>query len=180
MAAPDPTLTDRPDPLAAWHGIPTRDRRLPGVAIGPALVLDTEGVVISQRTVPADHIETEIARLATGLAQSADDARHRQQVLTERLGQDIGDIFHGHANLYADANLRRRVETLIREQHYTAEYAVSRYIRSIVKFLDEQTSNDMALRLRADFLDLEKHVLARLMGTGDDGASRWPRSRSSS
>jgi phosphotransferase system enzyme I (PtsI) len=141
-----------------------------GVAIGPALVLDTEGVVISHRTVPVDQLDTEITRLAAALAQAAADARVRQQTLTERLGQDIGDIFHGHANLYEDAGLRRRVEALVNEHHWSAEYAVSRHIRSIIKFLDEQAAvNEMAARLRADFLDLEKHVLARLMGATTDG-----------
>src|SRR5918994_7440473 len=47
----------------------------PGVAIGPALVLDTEGVIISQRTVPAEQAEAEVRRLDDALARAAADAR---------------------------------------------------------------------------------------------------------
>lgn len=143
----------------------------PGVAIGPALVLDTEGVVIAQRTVPADQAEAEIRRLVFALHQAASDARDREKTLTEKLGKDIGDIFQGHANLYEDANLRRRVESLITEQHYSAEYAVSRHIRTIIKSLEEKAANNqVAARARADFLDLEKNVLSRLMGINRDGS----------
>ena len=138
----------------------------PGVAIGPALVLDTEGVVISQRTVPADQVEAEVHRLDEALALAAADARLREHLLSEKLGKDIGDIFQAHAFLAEDPSLRRALEGLIRTQLYTAEYAVSRHIRSVIKRLDELPSDHQYqyARLRADFLDLEKNVLLRLRG----------------
>ncbi|HET6573424.1 MAG TPA: phosphoenolpyruvate--protein phosphotransferase [Fimbriiglobus sp.] len=144
----------------------------PGVAIGPALVLDTEGVVISQRTVPADQAEAEVRRLADALALAAADARHLEATLTEKLGQDIGDIFHAHAFLAEDPSLRRHLEGLIRSQLYTAEYAVSRHIRTLVKRLDELPSDHQHQysRHRADLLDLEKNVLGHLMGVTTNGA----------
>ncbi len=136
----------------------------PGIAIGPALVLDTEGVLISQRIVPPEQVDGEIHRLANALVKAADDARVHQRSLTEKLGKDIGDIFHGHAGLYEDPNLRRKVEGLIRDQRYTAEYAVSRAIREYVKKFDDLPADHQFVRLRADLLDLEKQVLATLMG----------------
>ena len=45
------------------RGIPVS----PGVAIGPVLVLDTEGVRIPHRTVPPDQVPAEIARLRAKL-----------------------------------------------------------------------------------------------------------------
>lgn len=142
----------------------------PGVAIGPALVLDTEGVVISQRTVPAEQVEAEIRRLGDALARAASDSRHHEKTLTEKLGQDIGDIFHAHAFLAEDPSLRRHLEALIRSQHFTAEYAVSRHIRSLVKRLDVLASDHQYARHRADLLDLEKNVLGHLMGVTAGGA----------
>jgi len=136
----------------------------PGIAIGPALVLDTEGVVISQRIVPPEQVEGEIYRLAGALIRAADDARQHQRSLTEKLGKDIGDIFHGHAGMYEDPHLRRKIEGLIRDQRYTAEYAVSRAIREYVKRFDDLPADHQFVRLRADLLDLEKQVLATLMG----------------
>lgn len=144
----------------------------PGVAIGPALVLDTEGVVITHKSVAADQVECELERLHTALAQAATDARDREHVLAEKLGQDIGDIFHAHAFLAEDPSLRRALDALIRAQLYSAEYAVSRHIRALVKKFDDLPAGHLFARQRADLLDLEKQVLARLMGT--DGASPIP------
>ena len=47
----------------------------PGVAIGPALVLDTEGVLIPHRTVPPGQVEAEVARLNRALDETAASAR---------------------------------------------------------------------------------------------------------
>ncbi len=141
----------------------------PGVAVGPALVLDTEGVVISQRTVPAEQVEAEVRRLHEALAQAAADARERQRDISEKLGADIGDIFHAHAILAEDPKLRENLETLIRTQRFTAEYAVSRHIRTYVKRFDNLPADHQFVRLRADLLDLEKNVLAHLMGVAGSG-----------
>jgi phosphotransferase system enzyme I (PtsI) len=141
----------------------------PGVAIGPALVLDTEGVVISQRTVPADRVEAEVQRLHGALAEVAADARAREQALSEKLRKQIGGILHGHAFLYEDPALRQGVESLIRAERYTAEYAVSRHIRSVIKQIDDLPADHPWKRFRTDFLDLEKNLLGHLMGVTAEG-----------
>ena len=43
----------------------------PGVAIGPALVLDTEGILIPIRTVSPAEVEGEVRRLRTALAAAS-------------------------------------------------------------------------------------------------------------
>ncbi len=145
------------------HGIPAS----PGIAIGPALVLDTEGVHIPRRTVPADQIPGELARLQSALHQATEDSRRREQEMTTRLGKDIGKIFASHALLLSDQALRFDIEMLMRAESYSAEYAVSRCIRSRVKSLDD-TGNEIAQRIRADFIDVEKQVLHRLLGARSD------------
>jgi phosphotransferase system enzyme I (PtsI) len=136
----------------------------PGVAIGPALVLDTEGVVISHRTVPAEQVDAEIRRLDRALARAAEDSKDRSRDLAERLGQGIGDILHSQAVLAEDPRIRRDVEALIRANQYTAEYAVSRSIRNIVKAIEAQPPSSPLFRYRGDLLDLERQVLAQLIG----------------
>ena len=139
----------------------------PGVAIGPALVLDTEGVVISRRTILASQVETEIDHLADALFRAAEEARRREQLLTEQIGREIG-ILQGHATLYEDVGLRRDVEAMIRTQHFSAEYALSRHVRKIIHLFDNLPANHEFLRLRADFLDLERQVLNQLLGIAED------------
>jgi phosphotransferase system enzyme I (PtsI) len=135
----------------------------PGIAVGPALVLDTEGVVISRRTVPADQVGPERARLEGALARAAVEAHTRERVLAEQIGKGVG-ILTGHAVMYEDAGLRRDVGRLIEAEHYSAEYAFSRHVRDIVRRLDDLPPGHDFTRLRSDFLDLERQVLNQLLG----------------
>jgi phosphoenolpyruvate-protein phosphotransferase (PTS system enzyme I) len=144
------------------RGIPVS----PGIAIGPALVLDNEGVVIAQRTIPVGQETAENSRLHEAMTRAATEARARQKTLTETVSRDVGNIFQAHAVLFEDEHLRQRIADLIRTQHYTAEYAVTRHIRSVVKQLEE-TGDPRVVRMRADFLDVEKQVLAQLIGSKD-------------
>ncbi|OWK46520.1 Phosphoenolpyruvate-protein phosphotransferase of PTS system [Fimbriiglobus ruber] len=127
-------------------------------------MLDTEGVVISHRTVPQEQTEAEVVRVGAALAAAADDARDRERDITDRLGQSVGAIFHGHAFLYEDPGLRRDIEALIRTQRYSAEYAASKAVRGLIRRFDEMPADGPMARLKADFLDLEKQVLGKLMG----------------
>ncbi len=135
----------------------------PGVAIGPALVLDTEGVVISRRTILPAQADFEVGRLADALAAAAAAARRREAQLTEQIGHELG-VLGGHAGLYEDPGLKRDVEALIRTQYYSAEYAFSRHVRTFVRRFDALEANHEFARLKADFLDLEKQVLNYLLG----------------
>ncbi len=141
------------------HGI----KASPGIAIGPALVLDTEGVRIPRRTVPPEQVPGELARLQVAIHRATADSRTREQEMTTRLGKDIGKIFASHALLLSDQALRYDIEMLIKAESYSAEYAVSRCIRARVKGLDD-TGNEIAIRIRADFIDVEKQLLHVLLG----------------
>src|SRR5438105_2893778 len=107
------------------RGIPVS----PGVAIGPALVLDTDLFRIPQRSVTAQAVPDELGRLRQALAAAAAAARSQQQTISDRLGKQYGAVFGAHALLVEDPSLTREVETLVREQHFAAEYAVSRVMR---------------------------------------------------
>jgi len=141
----------------------------PGIAVGTALVLDTEGVVISRRTVPIDQAAGEVSRLLVALHAAADESRRREVLLRQQIGRDLG-ILAGHAVLYEDPTLRREVEKLILDNHFSAEYAFSRHIRAFIRRFDELPADHEFGRLRADFLDMERQVLNLLLGTATMGA----------
>lgn len=148
------------------RGIPVS----PGVAIGPALVLDTEGVRITHRTVPADQVPDEIARLRRALEERAAEARETRQVMTKRLGPTIGNIFGAQESFFEDHRLRTQIENEIRNHSYSAEYAVSRVIRGLVKSFEDaalrvsEHSRAEVRRRAAELIDLERQVLAALTG----------------
>src|SRR6516165_7723713 len=141
------------------RGIPVS----PGMAIGPALVLDTEGFRIPHRCVKRELILGELERLGKALRASAADARSNQQAVSAKLGQQYGAIFGAHALLVEDESLARELESLIRQQSYSAEYAVSRVMRRHAKALESIDSGGLATRA-ADLFDIEKSILGHLLG----------------
>jgi phosphoenolpyruvate-protein phosphotransferase (PTS system enzyme I) len=136
----------------------------PGIAIAPALVLDTEGVRIPNTSVLPEQVEAEIIRLRLAVTAARTEATERQQALTARLGREIGSIFEAKGGLFDDPKLIGQIESLIRSQNYSAEYAVSRYVRSILKQLDEHAHLPQAARMRGDYIDFDQHLLRLLLG----------------
>jgi phosphotransferase system enzyme I (PtsI) len=141
------------------RGIPVS----PGVAIGPALVLDTEWFRIPQRFIARDQTLEEIERLRQALALAARAARDRQQEVSDKVGRQYGAIFGAHALLIEDPALTREVEGLIRDHGHAAEYAISRVMRRHAKTLQSLNSGPFATRA-ADLFDIEKTILRNLLG----------------
>jgi phosphotransferase system enzyme I (PtsI) len=135
----------------------------PGVAIGPALVLDTEWFRIPQRFVAGAGLAEEVGRLRQALATAAQDARENQQAISDKLGRQYGAIFGAHALLIEDPSLAREIEAQIREHGYAAEYAVSRVMRRHAKALESFDQGHFASRA-ADLFDMEKRILHNLLG----------------
>src|SRR3984893_16822488 len=103
------------------RGIPVS----PGVAIGPALVVDTEGFRIPQRFIEKKQRKEEVARLREAVKAAALEARANQEAINAKLGKQYSGIFSAPALLIQHAALTQDIENLIREQDHTAEYAVS-------------------------------------------------------
>src|ERR1700676_5556813 len=98
----------------------------PGVAIGPALVLDTEWFRIPQRSVDAAEVEAEVRRLHEALEDAARETRETQEAVTAKLGAQYGAIFGAPTLMLSDPPLHAEIDGLIRQQCFAAEYAVSR------------------------------------------------------
>ena len=146
----------------------------PGIAIGPALVLDTEGVRIPHRTVPPEQVGAEIARLRRALDETAADARDTRARMTAKLGPTLGNIYAAQQSMVEDRTIRSQIETRIQAENYSAEYAVSRVIRDFVKTLEAagaragNAGSADARRKATEIIDIERQVLAALLGHPTD------------
>jgi len=141
------------------RGIPVS----PGVAIGPALVLDTEGFRIPRRFIDQTFVESELARLHKALAAAAQEVRENQRAVNDKLGRQYGAIFAAHALLIEDPALVKELETLLRDHNLASEYAVSRVMRRHAKALDSLDHGTFGTR-SADLFDIEKTILRHLLG----------------
>ena len=146
----------------------------PGVAIGPALVIDTEGIRITHRTIQPEQIPDEIIRLSKALDEAAAEARENRQRCTDLHGPTVGNIFAAHESALDDESIRNQYESLIRNHSYSAEYAVSRVIRDFVNRMEAaaeklpEIARAEVRRRIAEFIDIEKQVLVRLLGQNSE------------
>ncbi|MBM3993623.1 MAG: phosphoenolpyruvate--protein phosphotransferase [Planctomycetes bacterium] len=145
------------------RGIPVS----PGVAIGPALVVDTEGIRIPRRYIDKSKISDEVERLRYALRLAVADAKVNQQAITEKVGKQYGAIFAAHALLIEDPELIREIEQLITQKAHGAEYAVSRTMRRHAKALAALNQPIFSQR-STDLIDIEKSILRHLVGEHGD------------
>jgi phosphoenolpyruvate-protein phosphotransferase (PTS system enzyme I) len=140
----------------------------PGVAIGEALVMDNEGFRIPRRFVTRDTVVDELERLDKAIAASASEiAKHRDAVAME-LGEQYGAIFEAHLQMLQSVRLRSEFEEMIRQRHYSPEYAVSRTLRRYAQVIQNLESSTLAERA-TDIFDIEKRLLRHLLGHRREG-----------
>lgn len=134
----------------------------PGVAIAPAVVIDTEDFDIPQRHIPTDHARAEIARLKKAVHVSKTELLDLQKRTVERIGKETASIFDFHLGLLADKVLQSKFAETITGGHVTAEYAVATVLRGYAReFLD--MPQYLAERVK-DVYDIEKRLLRNLTG----------------
>src|SRR5262249_51770668 len=139
----------------------------PGVAIGPAFAVETEGIRIPRRFLDSGKVDEEVERLRRAFELASADAHLNQNAITEKVGKQYGAIFAAHALLLEDPELKREIEQLIVQKSHSAEYAVSRTMRRHAKAL--QALNQPIFSARAaDLFDIEKSVLGHLVGQQGD------------
>jgi phosphotransferase system enzyme I (PtsI) len=141
------------------HGIPVS----PGVAIGHAFVLGQEDFRIPHRFVAVDAVDSEIVRFRCALETVCREISDNATLAAAQLGSMYGAIFAAHQQLVRDPKLQGEIESLIRNQHFSPEFAVSRVLRQYAKVLQNLGDRYKADRA-VDLFDLEKRLLQQLLG----------------
>lgn len=135
----------------------------PGIAIGEALVYDSEGFRIPHRFVARDAVEHELDRLDRAIEAAGAEIERNRDVIARELGEQYGAIFSAHLQMLRDVRLRNELDSMIRERHYSPEYAVSRALRRYAKVFQTVESSYLAERAN-DIFDIEKRLLRNLLG----------------
>ena len=143
----------------------------PGVAIGEALVFDNEGFRIPRRFVARDAVEDELERLDKAVSAAAAEISHNRDEVNRELGDKYGAIFEAHLQMLQDARLRGELEDMIRQRHYSPEYAVSRKMRQYAQVFQRLESAHLAERAN-DIIDIERRLLHHLLGRRRENISR--------
>ena len=134
----------------------------PGVAIGPAIVVDIEEYDIPHRHVPVEQAQEELVRLRKAVGVSKREILDLRKRTAERIGKETAGIFDFHLGLLRDKVLNRKFSDTILSDNVTAEYAVATVLRSYGKeFL--AMPKYLAERVK-DVYDIEKRLLRNLIG----------------
>jgi len=144
----------------------------PGIAIGPAYVLQRERMVIPERRIAPHEVDAELARLRAAFAET------RARLEQIRAGmQDtglVGDVFDAQFLFLEDPTLTEHAERNISELRINAEWALQRELRRLEALFEGVA--DAYIRERAgDVGYVVRRVQQALMGREPEGLVNAPR-----
>lgn len=145
--------------MQTLKGIPVS----PGVAIGEAMVVGNEGFRIPRRFVTRDAMEDEVDRLEMAISSVGRDIERNRLTVSDQLGEQYGAIFSAHLQMLNDQRWQTSLQELIRQKHFSPEYAVSRTLREYAKVFQSLESGTHQ-ELASDIFDIEKRLLRKLLG----------------
>jgi phosphotransferase system enzyme I (PtsI) len=143
----------------------------PGVAIAPAIVLDSEQFRIPRRSIEPAEVETELGRFRASLAHAQGEVRDLRARVTSDVGEKLGAIFDVQDALLTDPRLVDEITELIQREHYSAEYAVSQILKAYARKFLALPNRYMAERV-TDVYDVEKRLLRNLIGARRESLGR--------
>ncbi len=135
----------------------------PGVAIAPAVVLDSEQFRIPRRGIAADEVETELSRLQQAVERAQAEVHELRERVASDVGEKLGAIFDVQDALLNDPHLLDEIRELIQREQYAPEYAVSQILKGYAKKVLALPNRYMTERV-ADVYDVEKRLLRNLIG----------------
>ncbi len=139
------------------RGIPVS----PGIAIGEVFLLEAEGVRIPEHFISEGEVESEISRMKTAMDESLKELEGLAEEVSQKATRRIAEIFSAHAGMLKDEHFRQEFFEGIRDNKYTAEFAVSRTMRRWRKLFQE---NSLLATRVPDLDDLERRLLRLLLG----------------
>ncbi|ARU94831.1 phosphoenolpyruvate-protein phosphotransferase PtsI [Tatumella citrea] len=135
----------------------------PGIAFGKALLLKEDEIVINQKKIADDQVESEVARFIDGRSKAAVQLEAIKTKAGETFGAEKEAIFEGHIMLLEDEELEQEIIDLIKKDHKSADAAVHTVIEGQAVALEEL--DDEYLKERAaDVRDIGKRLLQNILG----------------
>ncbi len=143
----------------------------PGVAIGPALVLDTEEYRIPHRTIDPSQVGAQLRNLDAALEASRQEVAELRVAAARKLGDKTAVIFAFHEQFIADPKLRQSVAELIEKRHFTAAYAFGQVLSERQRQFRNVSDPYLKERVR-DLVDIERRVLRHILGRAREDMTR--------
>ncbi|MFO0840475.1 MAG: phosphoenolpyruvate--protein phosphotransferase [Phycisphaerae bacterium] len=143
----------------------------PGVAIGPALVLDTEEFRIPQRAIDPSMVPAQIKLLDSALETSRQEVAELRAAVARKLGEQSSIIFAFHEHFIAEKGLRDAVVRSIEQQRVSAAFAFAQEMNRRQRMFHAVVDPYLKERVR-DLFDIEKRVLRHILGRAREDISK--------
>jgi len=135
----------------------------PGMAIGPALVLERRRTPVARKNIEVGEGAAELERLAAAVRRAAAELEELKLRADKALGHGVAQIFDAQLLLLEDPMFVGEVERRIREDQENPEWAVRRVGRDLSARLS--SISDVYLRERGtDVDDITERLLRALVG----------------
>jgi len=145
----------------------------PGFAIGRAAVMQREDVPVRERFVRPERVEGEVDRFNAAVERSKSDIQLLQERMSREVGSGSAAIFGAHLWVLSDRTLHKEVLRRIRNNRFSAEYAIDRALQKYVTRL--RALDDPYLHQRVqDLEDIERRLLDTLRGAGGSEIDESP------
>ena len=138
----------------------------PGVAIGKVFLLDRGQVRLPRYHIQPDQTDSELQRLEAAVKKSVEQL----EAIRNRFvggGMDHQSILEAHEMMLRDKALVDEADTLIRNEHLNAEWAISRVITRL-RTLFDQLSDAYLRERRGDIDFVGERILRNLVGQHAD------------
>lgn len=134
----------------------------PGVASGPAFIVDKQDFFINSRTILDKEIPIEIARFEEALIKTREEILSIQARISKDMGVRHAQIFDAHLLVLEDRAIIQEVIKNIKKEKLCVEYVFSQVMKRYIKAFS--SIEDEYLRDRTtDINDVSKRVLKNLI-----------------
>jgi phosphoenolpyruvate-protein phosphotransferase (PTS system enzyme I) len=138
----------------------------PGIAVGPALIVEREEVPVVRLRLAPDAVAAETDRFLRAVAASSVQLHGIKERLARDAGSPHGYIFDAHLLMLEDPLFKDHALGVIRDEHVNAEWA----LRKVAEELHDRfarLADDYFRERSTDLDDVLGRVLLNLRGAGD-------------
>ncbi|HXI12461.1 MAG TPA: phosphoenolpyruvate--protein phosphotransferase [Thermoanaerobaculia bacterium] len=135
----------------------------PGIAIGRALLVETEVASAYRVPIKSGEVEREVLRFREALGKTTDDLKVLRQTVSRSMGEEYASIFDAHAMIASDPSFADKVIQKIESEEVNAEWAVSE-VREELEARFGSFDNEYLRDRGADIKDVGDSVLKNLLG----------------
>lgn len=136
----------------------------PGIAIGPAFVIDQRGVPVPEYSITASQVEGELKRFESAIAKTQkqlNQLRQKAESLPAGAAEEIALLLDAHKGMLTGSRLVRGVEELVTNEKINVEAAIQRKISVIATDFAKMDDAYLAARV-ADVRDVGARLIRNL------------------